>query len=153
MMMDINTVEGYLATVFAERGFKKRRLTFNRALEQADLLVEIQRSTWSKQQHFLNFALTYRPDACRLARARTGIGVWGRVESLDPERKQEFLDALHDGVEMTAEQRYARLRELIDGLFLPLIAKIETIGGGRDARQRGELSEVHAPRADTAWDL
>jgi hypothetical protein len=151
--VDTTTVEGYLTTLLKERGFHKRRLKFTKAVHEADLEVEIQRSTWGKETHFLNFALVYRPDACQLAHVRTGIGIWGRVESLDASREQRYLEALDDRSSLSPHERQQRLLTLIDELFLPLVDSVQTIEGAKAARRRGELAEVHAPQAETKWEL
>jgi hypothetical protein len=132
-MIKASLVEKLVSRELVDAGFHKRRLRFTREDANAFIDVGIQRNSFGKEIHYLNFSVMHdaAPDIPRGE-------VFGRIESLDLLREASYLDALNDEIFFNDADRQAIISEMIGKVFLPFLHIASDIDAVRTAMRESQ---------------
>jgi hypothetical protein len=130
MVKEASLVEKLVTHELVNAGFHKRRLRFTREYANAFIDVDIQRNSFGKEIHYLNFKV--------ILNASPGNAVFGRIESLVRLREASYLDALNDEVSFDDTDRQAIISEMIRDVFLPFLNIASDIDAVRTAMRESQ---------------
>jgi hypothetical protein len=139
ILMAKSEVEVMLQVLLKEVGFVKKAANVLIDFPGARVVVDVQRNSFDKKRHYLNFRLQYLESECGMALAHPDAVISGRIDSLVPEKQDLFWKAMDDGEAMNAEARQKVLADMVREQMMPFLGELSTLDGGRKLFEQGKL--------------
>jgi hypothetical protein len=144
-------VEVMLHALLKEAGFVKKAANFLIYFPGARVIVDVQRNSFDKNRHYLNFQLQYQESECGTGLTPADAVISGRVDSLVPEKQDLFWKAMDDSETMDAKARQKILADMIREQMMPFIGELATLDGGRHLFVQGKLKGLAFSQLKTYW--
>jgi hypothetical protein len=146
-----SVVEVMLQVLLKEVGFVKKAANFLIDFPGARVVVDVQRNSFDKKRHYLNFRLQYLESECGTELTPANAVISGRIDSLVPEKQDQFWKAMDDGEAMDAEARQKVLADMVREQMMPFLGELSTLDGGRKLFERGKLKGLAFSQLKTYW--
>jgi hypothetical protein len=144
-------VEVMLQVLLKELGFVKKEANFLLDFPGASVVVDVQRNSFDKKRHYLNFRLQYLESECGREISPAVACIFGRIDSMIPEKQDMYWRALDDGEAMDTEARQKILAEMVREQMMPFLGKLSTLAGGRQLFESGQLKGMAFSQLKDHW--
>ena len=112
-----------------KNGYSKNKSFYLKKLIESLVKIEIQNNSYDKSQHYINVTIYFDQKTIELFQLKNDVGVWVRLESLNADRKIEYLNALNAKSEISDKNRFQLIDSLFDSELLFLLDHWSTFKG------------------------